>query len=92
MDGLEYLYSDTSPSDSMNYYLMLLIVMISMFGVFPIYMLNRRCEKKKEEPILPVTDNMIHSYSTQDNPFLKLRIVAYSAAEEALDKKPTVIV
>ena len=89
MEGFEYLYQDDSQSGSLNQTLSLVIVLISMFAIFPLCMLTSRCEKKKQEPLLPVTDNMIHSHPTADNPFLKLRVVSYSAAE---DKKPTIIV
>ncbi len=44
--------------------------------------------KKPAQPILPVSDKMVHSVPTADNPFLKLRVHTFSSAEEGLTPKP----
>jgi hypothetical protein len=90
MDGFEYLNSETQLEVSGVH---LFIFVVAAFStVFPILMINKRCHRKQEEPLLPITDDRVISYPTQNNPFLKLRMNAFSAAEEQMDRKPLIIV
>ncbi len=92
MDGFEYLYTDIPAGTEGNTGIYVIFVLLTLFSVWPICMLNQRCNRRKQEPLLPVIDNMVHTYPTAMNPFLKLRIHTYSAADETLQKKPIIIV
>ena len=90
MDGFEYLDQGNMPEVSG---VQLFFFVVAAFSVaYPILMINRRCHRKQEAPLLPTIDDRVMSYSTQNNPFLKLRINTYSAAEEQMDRKPLIIV
>ncbi len=90
MDGFEYLNPETQMEVGGIH--LFFIVVAAFSTVFPILMISKRCQREKEEPLLPIIDNRVISYSTQNNPFLKLRMNTFSAAEEQMDRKPLIIV
>jgi len=89
MDGFEYL--DQGNMAEVSGVHLFIFVVAAFSAVFPILMINRRCYRKQQEPLLPTIDTRVISYSTQNNPFLKLRINTYSAAEEQMDRKPIIV-
>lgn len=90
MEGFEYFYIDSPKGGGSEIYV--IFVLLTLVSVWPICMLSQRCVRRQQEPLLPVIDNMVHSYPNASNPFLKLRIHTYSAAEEMQQKRPTLIV
>ena len=97
MDGFEYLYPDysppqlrggsTEPAEVTNAHL-LMIGCFFLLSLSPLLIFSRRCRRRAPEPLLPVTDSMVHSMPSAQNPYLKLRIHSYSAAEETITSKP----
>ncbi len=90
MDGFEYLNPET-PMEVSGVH-MFFILIAAMSAIFPFLLINKHCHRKQEEPLLPITDDRVISYPTQNNPFLKLRMNTFSAAEEQMDRKPLIIV
>ncbi len=86
MEGMEYMGLDhrTFEEDAL---LLFAFGVISILFSTSTYLCVRRV-KKEERPVLPTLDTMVHAVPTTDNPFLKLRVHTFSAAEECLTPKP----
>jgi len=60
----------------------IIFIFLSLSTLFPLCILTNRFRTYRTEPMLPLRDTLVHSRPTVDNPFLKLRMHTFSAAEE----------
>lgn len=89
MEGYEYLVPHSGSGIMPTEEIFVLLAFGALSTLFTVSMVCCLKPKKREEaPVLPVTDSMVHSMPSVDNPFLKLRIHAFSTAEELATPKP----
>ncbi len=73
------------PEDAMSGFTLLLFISLMLTGMsFLTCRAGMYYQKLKDEPLLPQTYKEPLSTPSSDNPFLKVRISQFSAAEEAL--------